>query len=104
MVIQLINGKNGFKCYAGMASAHINPYGDVWPCCILAYKCSMGNLRDVNYDFKKVWRSEKANRIRKIIKRSMCQCPMANANYTNMLENPKALLMVLSRVFKWSIM
>ncbi len=36
-------------CYSGVASAQIAPDGHVWFCCIKAE--SMGNLRDVDYDF-----------------------------------------------------
>lgn len=70
-------------CYAGFASAHISPDGDVWQCCIKADP--LGNLRDAGYDFSKIWFSEKAELARKSTKEGKCYCPMANASYTNML-------------------
>lgn len=70
-------------CYAGFASAHIAPDGDVWACCIKAEP--IGNLREVNYDFRKIWFSPKANELRQRIKDKECYCPLANASYTNML-------------------
>jgi MoaA/NifB/PqqE/SkfB family radical SAM enzyme len=70
-------------CYAGFASAHISPDGDVWQCCIKADP--LGNLRDADYDFAKIWFSEKAELARKGAKEGKCYCPMANASYTNML-------------------
>jgi MoaA/NifB/PqqE/SkfB family radical SAM enzyme len=70
-------------CYAGFASAQIAPDGDVWFCAIKAE--SVGNLRDANYDFSRLWFSEKAEALRKSIKEKECYCPLANANYTNML-------------------
>ena len=76
-------------CYSGFASAQIAPDGDVWMCCIKAE--SIGNLREVDYDFKKVWFSEKAKILRQSIKKGECYCPLANASYTNMLHNPKTL-------------
>ncbi len=79
-------------CYSGFASAQIAPDGDVWMCCIKAEP--VGNLRDVNYEFKNVWFSEKAERLRKSIKNGECYCPLANASYTNMLHNPKSLFRV----------
>ncbi len=82
-------------CYAGYASCQITPYGDVWPCCILGYDKSMGNLREVNYAFRKVWFSEKADDIRKYVKGKNCACPLANAYYTNILCSFKSLLTVL---------
>ena len=35
-------------CYAGWASAHIAPNGDIWSCCIRAEP--VGSLRQTNYD------------------------------------------------------
>jgi len=72
-------------CYAGSASAQIAPDGDVWSCCTRAE--SFGNLRKVDYDFGKIWFSERANILRKSIKDRECYCPLANAGYTNMLHN-----------------
>jgi len=79
-------------CYSGFASAQIAPDGDVWMCCIKAE--SIGNLRDVDCDFKKVWFSEKAKILRQSIKKGECYCPLANASYTNMLHNLKTLFRV----------
>jgi MoaA/NifB/PqqE/SkfB family radical SAM enzyme len=76
-------------CYSGFASAQIAPDGDVWMCCIKAK--SIGNLRDADYDFKKVWFSEGADLLRKSIKRGECYCPLANAGYTNMLHRMRSL-------------
>ena len=42
-------------CYAGWASAHIAPNGDLWSCCIRAEPA--GNLRENGYDMAPVWRS-----------------------------------------------
>jgi MoaA/NifB/PqqE/SkfB family radical SAM enzyme len=72
-------------CYAGWASAQIYANGDVWPCCVRAD--TMLNLREVGYDFKRVWFSPEADRIRRSIYNKECHCPLANASYTNMLHN-----------------
>ncbi len=72
-------------CYAGWASAQIYANGDVWPCCVRAD--TMLNLRNVDYDFKRVWFSPEADRIRRSIYNKECHCPLANAGYTNMLHN-----------------
>jgi MoaA/NifB/PqqE/SkfB family radical SAM enzyme len=77
-------------CYAGVASAHIAPNGDVWTCCIRAE--SMGNLREVGYDLRRVWTSSKADELRGSIRRGECHCPLANAAYTSMLCDPPSLL------------
>ena len=82
-------------CYAGYASCQITPYGDVWPCCILGYDRPMGNLRDMNYDFRQVWFSKKADEARTYIKSRNCACPLANAHYTSILCNFHSMFGVL---------
>ncbi len=81
-------------CFAGLASAQINPFGDVWPCCVLGYDQPMGNLRENGYDFKKIWFSKEARRVRQYIKSGNCSCPLANAHYTNILFNFRQLAKV----------
>jgi MoaA/NifB/PqqE/SkfB family radical SAM enzyme len=76
-------------CFAGVASAHIAPDGDVWFCCIVAEP--VGNLRDVEYDFRKLWFGEKARAARERVRRRACACPLANASYTNMLMHAPTL-------------
>ncbi len=83
-------------CYAGFASAHIAPNGDVWVCCIRADP--IGNLRDAGYDFKKIWLNCKAHRQRESIKNKECYCPLANAHYTNMLCDLGTLVKVGMKV------
>jgi MoaA/NifB/PqqE/SkfB family radical SAM enzyme len=85
----LIEHRQVIPCHAGFASAQIAPGGDVWMCCVRAE--SVGNLRDVGYDFKRVWFSEKAYALRKRIKDGECHCPLANAGYTNILHSIRAL-------------
>ena len=79
-------------CFAGITSCQISPDGDVWPCCIRAD--SMGNLRENGYNFKEIWNSKAAHKIRKSIKNRECACPLANASYTNLLVSPRSLVKV----------
>jgi len=83
-------------CMAGVASAQIAPNGDVWTCCIRAE--SMGNLRDHGYDFGSVWRTAKADELRRSIKAGECFCPLANASYTNMLVHGPTVKRVATEV------
>ena len=80
-------------CYAGFASAQIAPNGDIWTCCIRADP--IGNLRENDYDLKKIWFSEKAAKLRKSINNKECWCPLANAAYTNMFMDSKSLFNVI---------
>lgn len=83
-------------CYAGWASAHIAPNGDLWTCCIRAE--SAGNIREAGYDFRAVWFSPEMDRLRRSIANGECWCPMANAAYANMLLHPPSVLHVLKEM------
>lgn len=95
---QLGKKERMLPCYAGYASCQINPFGDVWPCCILGYDKSMGNLRETDYDFKKVWFSPQADEVRKYVRKGNCACPLANVYYTNALCNLTYLIRVLTKL------
>ena len=101
LVKQILRDKTQvIPCYSGIASVQIAPDGDVWSCCIKAE--SMGNLRDYNYNFKRIWRSREMERERRSIKRKECHCPLANAAYTNMLMDIPTLWRVFYRSFlRW---
>jgi hypothetical protein len=58
----------------------------------------MGNLRDHDYDFGSVWRTGKADQLRRSIKAGECYCPLANAAYTNMLTHTPTVTKVAARV------
>src|SRR5207248_4725376 len=52
---------------------------------------------DVNYDFKRIWFSPEADRVRTSIRNKECHCPLANASYTNMLMHIPTLSRVISK-------
>ncbi|MBN2829306.1 MAG: radical SAM protein [Candidatus Cloacimonetes bacterium] len=92
--------KQVIPCYSGISSVQISPDGDIWSCCIKAE--SKGNLRKVEYNFRKVWYNREMKLERASIKNRECWCPLANASYTNMLLDFKTLARVFYRVFiKW---
>ena len=76
-------------CYAGWISAQIYSDGTVWPCCVRAD--NLGNLRDYGYDFKRIWFGEEIAKVRRSIAAKECHCTLANASYTNLLQNVAAL-------------
>ena len=94
----LLNKRPALPCFAAITSTQITPDGYLWACCIKGE--SMGDLRAVNYDFKKIWQSQEAKKIRKAIKQRKCYCPLANASYTNMLCHLPTLLKVGLRLLK----
>jgi MoaA/NifB/PqqE/SkfB family radical SAM enzyme len=87
-------------CYAGWASAHIAPNGDVWTCCVRADP--VGNLRQTAYDLRPIW-FEQVGRLRELrrsIRAQECACPMANASYANMLLHPPTMMRVARDVLR----
>ena len=90
-------------CYAGVSNVHINYDGGVWPCCVLGYDKQMGNLRDFNYDFEKLWKSDQANEVRKYIQNKNCACPLANQAYSNELLHFPSLLKATMYMIKFNL-
>lgn len=76
-------------CYAGWASAQISPDGDVWFCCVQAEP--VGNLREAGYDFGRIWWGKRAQELREEVRAGRCDCPLANAAYTNLMLHPPSL-------------
>jgi MoaA/NifB/PqqE/SkfB family radical SAM enzyme len=79
-------------CYAGWASAHLAPDGNVWGCCVRAE--SLGNVRDHGYDFRAIWHGSEADAFRASVRAHQCACPLANASYTNLLLDSRSLARV----------
>jgi MoaA/NifB/PqqE/SkfB family radical SAM enzyme len=85
-------------CYAGWASGHIAPNGDVWSCCVRAEPA--GNLREHDYDLRPIWFGERMAALRRSIQSHECACPMANASYANMLLHLPTLGRAASRLLR----
>ncbi|MHB9111234.1 MAG: radical SAM protein [Thermoleophilia bacterium] len=79
-------GRRLLPCYAGRIGAVMNEVGDIFPCEILADR--MGNVREAGYDFRKVFLSEQADRVRARINRTKCYCSHECYFVTNILFNP----------------
>jgi len=91
-------------CYAGWASCHIAETGLVTACCTRwLMNGLMGNLRSSDYDLRSIWVSEKANVVRKSIKKKECACPLASAAYTSMLMDPGSLTTVAGHFLRDSL-
>ena len=86
IVIKILQqNRQVIPCYAGISNVQMNPFGDIWPCCVLGFEQSMGNMREYDYDFKKLYHSKQANKVRKYIKEGNCACPLANQAYSNIM-------------------
>lgn len=66
------NPPKHYKCLAARVFSVITETGDVYPCELLSTK--MGNLRDVNMNYNALWKSEKAEKLRKYIAKGECLC------------------------------
>lgn len=90
-------------CYAGVSNVHINYDGGVWPCCVLGYEKQMGNLRKYNYNFQKLWHSQRANKVRRYIRHKKCACPLANQAYSNIMMHIPSLFKAGLKTIKYSL-
>lgn len=72
--------------YAGFASVHITPLGEVWNCAV--YGNEIGKLKDFGYDFKKLWKSKKAKLVRRE-RSGKHKCILASEFYSNILFDSK---------------
>ena len=94
MIIETLKEpKYKIPCYSGQLAGVMFSDGDVYPCEILMDK-KLGNVRDVGYDFKKIWLSERARQVRKHIKKIHCYCTHECAYSTNILFNPRLLPLI----------
>jgi len=73
-------------CYAAQLSGVMYENGDVFCCELLDKK--IGNVKDYNYDFAKLWNSEKAKEVIDFIKDTKCFCTHECFWTTNILFNP----------------
>lgn len=94
----LETNKYQIPCYAGVLNAVMFSEGDIYPCELLNKK--IGNIRNFNYDFKKLWKSKQANKIRNHIKKSKCFCTHECFLNTNILFNLKKLPRLLQEIIK----
>ena len=94
----LYDQRQVIPCYAGWASCQLAPNGDLWSCCIRAE--GVGNLRENDYDLRRIWRGESMADLRRSIYQGECHCPMANASYANMLLHPPTITKVMASVMR----
>ncbi len=82
-------------CTAGRLTCVIDECGNVWPCELLSKK--LGNLRDANYDFTRVFKSREAKLCRSYIAVGDCYCTQETNIMSNLTFSPKTLLYYLKK-------
>jgi sulfatase maturation enzyme AslB (radical SAM superfamily) len=85
-------------CYAANLMGVIKSNGDVMACELRDDK--LGNIRDFDCDFKKLWLSQKARAISKDIIENKCFCTHECFMSTNILFNPRLYPQLVSEVAK----
>ena len=85
-------------CYAANLIGVIKSNGDVMACELRDDK--LGNIRDFDCDFKKLWLSQKARAISKDIIENKCFCTHECFMSTNILFNPRLYPRLVSEVAK----
>ena len=100
LVVQILKkNEQVIPCYGGITNVHVNAKGEIWPCCVLGYSKPMGNLKEYNFNFKKLWHSGQAKEVRKFVHEKKCACPLANQSYSNILMHTPSLFKVLRHTF-----
>lgn len=82
-------------CFAGTLAGVIRSNGDVYPCEILQEP--FGNLRENQYDFAEIWKSNKARRMVESIREERCCCTHECFLGVNILFNKRYLPEILYR-------
>ncbi len=83
----LLDRQRQIPCYAGKLNLVLTETGQVYPCEILS--TSFGNVRDYDYDMKKVVHSEMAQPVLDSIDNNRCYCTHECYFITNILFNPR---------------
>jgi MoaA/NifB/PqqE/SkfB family radical SAM enzyme len=88
-------------CTAGKFNSVLYRNGDAFPCELLNQK--IGNVRDFDYDFKKLLNSAEAERIRRHIKESKCACTHECFVNQNILLHPGFLPRIVFNMMKLAL-
>lgn len=81
-------------CFAGSLGSCMFANGDIYPCELLIDR-KLGNVRETNYDFKKVWYGQKADEARAFIRDTKCFCTYECFLTVNILFNPRMMPKIL---------
>jgi len=85
-------------CLAGKKMLILSETGIVYPCEIL--NMPFGNLRENNYNIKKLLNSKKSKKILRFIKDKKCHCTFECAISNSILYDPKTYPKLLKNLFK----
>jgi MoaA/NifB/PqqE/SkfB family radical SAM enzyme len=97
----LRENRHQVPCFAANLAGVMYADGDVYPCELLEER--LGNVREVDYDFRRIWFSERAEGVRRHIRETKCFCTYECFLTNSILFNPRQLPRVLGEValLKW---
>src|SRR3989338_12645 len=99
LIYLILSGKRRiFPCTAGKKMVIISERGEVKPCEILPF--SFGNLRNFNYDIKKILNSSKAKEVLDHVKNKKCVCTFENAIQNSIVNSPSLWPKLLMKIIK----
>jgi len=82
-------GRQPMSCFAARSSCQITADGNVVSCgARWTEEGLIGNLREVDYDFRKIWYSPQADRVRSSIRQGACSCPQLHVYYGTVACHP----------------
>lgn len=88
VIIRTVEDKKMYvPCKAGTLMGVMYEKGDVYPCELLNAQ-KLGNVRDYNYDFTKLWTSAATQKSARWIKDTQCYCTHECFQRFNILYNP----------------
>ena len=93
-----LNPKYISPCHAGSLFGIISSKGLVYPCEILEDKL-LGDLRDNDMDYMKIWKNQTTSNTKKFILNSNCNCTYECALTYNILGNWRYQPHLMSSVF-----
>jgi len=76
-------------CYAGRLNLVLTEAGDVFPCELFTNEMRMGNVKDEDYNLKRVLMSKQAKKVIHSIQNNGCFCTHECYLMTNILFNPR---------------
>ena len=88
------------NCVAGSIFGVVTSDGNVLPCEILDKDKALGNLKDYNFDFMKLWNDTKGVETRKWIKKTKCNCHWECIFTYNLISSPKYSANIASKIIK----
>ena len=88
------------NCVAGSIFGVVTSDGNVLPCEILDKDKALGNLKDYNFDFMKLWNDTKGVETRKWIKKTKCNCHWECIFTYNLISSPKYTASIVANILK----